>query len=236
MRNRLQAAGQSSCAQQLQKTTSMPSFIETAASSRSSISYGEEEYRNRAVRWIFNYCERVSRDTQHLAVANIARLPRKVFPFTEDNYEMLSIALLLLACKVNEARPPKIGELLERSRRRLTRADILEAEERVLEALDYNVARESTIYSRVHNILGFIYADQMQECDKLLRMVLTHREIFQFGEEVLSYATVYLVKPQFVRDMQLREQARVKILAVHMYKLYHDARKRYHQLKENRPQ
>jgi hypothetical protein len=56
-----------------------------------------------------------------LAVANIDRLPRKGFAFAEDNYEMFCIALLLLACKMNEVRPPKIAELLEKSKRRLTR-------------------------------------------------------------------------------------------------------------------
>jgi hypothetical protein len=101
-------------------------------------------------------------------------------------------------------------------------------EQRILTALDFKIALENTIYSRVHNILGFIYADQMHECDKLLRMVVSHREIHQFGEEILSYATVYLVKPQFVRDMRLREQSKVKSLAVYMYNLYHEARKRHH--------
>ena len=65
-------------------------------------------------------------------------------------------------------------------------------------------------------------------------MVAGFKEIYQFGEEILSFSIVYLIIPQFIRDMKLRENQKVKTLAIKIYNIYTEAKDKFEREKENR--
>ena len=86
----------------------------------------------------------------------------------------------------------------------------------------------------MHGILGCLYGEKLDECEKLLRMVSSFREIYQFGEEILAYAIIYLIIPDFVRKMKLRENQKIKTLAIKIYNLYTETKEKFEREKENR--
>jgi hypothetical protein len=202
----------------LHKATSLPSFTDTASSSH-SIDATDESLRKLAVKWILAYTKKVARDTQYLAVAYLHRLPSSV-GFTEDNHELLAATLLLIASKINEVYPPKITSLLARCQRPANKDEIIALEARITAALDYELALDHTPYSQVALILGALHGERLGECEKLLRMVAGNREVWGAGEETLAYAVVYLILPQFVKEMRLRNNQKVKALAINIYNLY----------------
>ena len=65
-------------------------------------------------------------------------------------------------------------------------------------------------------------------------MVVGHRELTQFGDEIAAYAIIYLIIPDFVRKMKLREAQKIKTLAIKLYGFYTDAKEAYEREKENR--
>ena len=96
------------------------------------------------------------------------------------------------------------------------------------------MALESSPYSHIHRILGHIYADKLEECEKLLRIVGGYKEVYQRGDEMLAYAVVYLIIPQFIKDMKLPQNRDIKALAVKIYNLYLESKEKYEREKENR--
>jgi hypothetical protein len=64
--------------------------------------------------------------------------------------------------------------------------------------------------------------------------VAPHREIYQEGDQILTYAVIYLIVPQFIRDLRLNSNNRVKTLAIKIYNLYTENKKKYELQKENR--
>lgn len=52
-------------------------------------------------------------------------------------------------------------------------------------------------------------------------------DVYYWGEETLAFAVVYLIMPQFVREMQLAEAAKIKALAVKIYNIYQEAKWRH---------
>jgi len=58
-------------------------------------------------------------------------------------------------------------------------------------------------------------------------MVACHRELYQFGEEIAAYAIIYLIIPDFVRKMKLRENHKIKTLAIKIYNIYSRAKEQY---------
>jgi hypothetical protein len=217
----------------LQKSTSMPSFTDTTNSSSASIDATDEEHRKMAVKWILAYSKKVARDTQYLAVAYLHRLPPAIV-FTEDNYERLAATLILVASKINEVYPPKISSLIARCQHITSKEELVELEGRVVAALDYDLALGHTPYSLLVQVLGALHAERLVECEKLLRMVTTNREIWSSGDETVAYAVVYLILPQFVKDMRLRTNQKVKALAITIYNLYQTSKEQYEREKENR--
>lgn len=217
----------------LQKSTSLPSFTDTTNSSSGSIEPTDEEHRKSAVKWILAYSRKVARDTQYLAVAYLHRLPAN-FTFTEENHERLAATLLLLASKINEVYPPKISSLLARCQRSTSKEELIELEARVVAALDYQLALEHTPYSQVSQVLGALHGERLGECEKLLRMIAANREVWNAGEETLAYAVVYLILPQFIKDMRLRSNQKVKALAITIYNIYQANKEQYEREKENR--
>lgn len=144
----------------LQKSTSLPSFTDTTNSSSNSIEPTDEEHRKMAVRWILAYSRKVARDTQYLAVAYLHRLP-PTLPFNEHNFELLAATLLLIASKINEVYPPKISSLLARCQHPSTKDELIALEAKVVSALNYELALESTPYSQVAQVLGALHADRL---------------------------------------------------------------------------
>ena len=51
-------------------------------------------------------------------------------------------------------------------------------------------------------------------------MVAWQKEIYKFGDEIAAYAIIYLIIPDFVRKMKLRENQKIKALAVKIYNMY----------------
>lgn len=68
----------------------------------------------------------------------------------------------------------------------------------------------------------------------MLRIVAPHREIYLEGDQILAYAVIYLIVPQFIRDLRLNSNNRVKTLAIKIYNLYTENKKKYELQKENR--
>jgi hypothetical protein len=152
---------------------------------------------------VLGYSRKVSRDTQYLAIAYLGGLQGRGVTLTHDNYEAIAVATLLIASKMNEIYPPKISSMIARCRRPPSREEVIVLEARIVAAFDYEVAIPSTAYTRTAQILGDCHAEKLEECEKLLRMVAGSQEVYQFGEDVLAYAVVYLIVPQLVREMQL---------------------------------
>lgn len=50
----------------------------------------------------------------------------------------------------------------------------------------------------------------------------------------MAYAVIYLIVPQFIRDLRLNSNNRVKTLAIKIYNLYTENKKKYELQKENR--
>lgn len=65
-------------------------------------------------------------------------------------------------------------------------------------------------------------------------MVAGNREVWSAGDETLAYAVVYLILPQFVKEMRLRNNQKVKALAITIYNLYQTSKEQYEREKENR--
>ena len=65
-------------------------------------------------------------------------------------------------------------------------------------------------------------------------MVASHREVYQHGDEIAAYAIIYLIIPDFVRKMKLRENHTIKTLAIKMYNIYAQTKEQYEREKENR--
>ena len=65
-------------------------------------------------------------------------------------------------------------------------------------------------------------------------MVSGNRDIWSAGDETLAYAVVYLILPQFVKEMRLRNNQRIKSLAITIYNLYQTNKDLYEREKENR--
>jgi hypothetical protein len=65
-------------------------------------------------------------------------------------------------------------------------------------------------------------------------MVAPNKEIYQFGEEILAYAIIYLIIPDFIRKMKLRESQKIKTLAIKIYNIYTETKEKYDREKENR--
>lgn len=51
---------------------------------------------------------------------------------------------------------------------------------------------------------------------------------------MLAYAVIYLIIPQFVKDMKLPQNKEIKTLAVRIYNLYLENKEKYEREKENR--
>lgn len=58
-------------------------------------------------------------------------------------------------------------------------------------------------------------------------MVAGCKELYQFGDEIAAYALIYLIIPEFVRKMKLRENHKVKALAIKIYNIYTQAKEQY---------
>lgn len=65
-------------------------------------------------------------------------------------------------------------------------------------------------------------------------MVACHKEIYQFGDELAAYAIIYLIIPDFIRKMKLRENHKIKTLAIKIYNIYSETKQQYEREKENR--
>jgi hypothetical protein len=212
------------------KAASLPSLSENNCSSHS-----EGEVRRLAVRWVLSYCRKVARDTQYLAISYLNGLQTRGVTLTHDNYEAIAAATLLIASKMNEIYPPKITALLSRCKNTVTKEEIIAIEARIVSAFDYDIAFPNTTYTLIANLLGQLHRDKMEECEKLLRMVAGNREVYLFGEQVLAYAVIYLIMPQFVRDLQLQEAPKVKSVAMKVYSLYQQSKLAHQREKENQP-
>lgn len=151
-----------SSAKMLQKGTSMPSFSDTTSSSNHSIDSSEEELRKSAGRWILSYHKKVTRDTQYLAVSYLQRLAHHSLFLTEENYEHVALAVLLIAAKMNEIYPPKITSMITKCRRSISKEDIIALEGSILQVMEFDVALESTPYTYLHSILGHLYAEKLE--------------------------------------------------------------------------
>ena len=68
----------------------------------------------------------------------------------------------------------------------------------------------------------------------MLRIVGGYREVYQKGDEMLAYAVIYLIIPQFIKDMKLPQNKEIKTLAVRIYNLYLENKEKYEREKENR--
>jgi hypothetical protein len=94
--------------------------------------------------------------------------------------------------------------MLLKCKKHISKDDVIAMESAILSAFSFDIAIEDTTYSYLYRILNSSYPDKLEECEKLYKMVAGHKEIYQFGEEILALAIVYLIIPQFVRDMKLR--------------------------------
>jgi hypothetical protein len=237
MQPKFQNEGQYPSSRLLQKCTSMPAFSESTNSSTNSIDSPDDCYRQLAIRWILAFSKKVAKDTQYLAISLLNRLNRlapHALPLTEQSHERVALATLLIASKMNEIYPPKISQLAAKCRRLVRREEVLEMEASILEALEFEVALEETVFTHLHRILGCLYGDKLEECEKLYRMVASRREVYEFGEEIAAYALIYLIIPDFVRKMKLRENGRIKALAIKIYNIYSETKQQYEREKENR--
>lgn len=211
----------------LAKTSSQPSLQDTSDSSCNSIDSLEDEYRKCAARWILSYSRKVSRSTQYLALAYLGRFVSRSVSLCGDNYEKIAVALVLMASKMNEIYPPKISSMLARCKRTHTKEEIIAIEHYVLSVLDFEVALPDTPYSLISQLVAERHPDKLEECEKLLRVVSPSREVFKADDETLAYAVVYLILPQFVRDLQLPHASKVKTLAIQLYAIYNETRRQY---------
>jgi hypothetical protein len=125
---------------------------------------------------------------------------------------------------MNEIYPPKITALLSRCKPTVSKEEIIGIEARIVSAFDYDIAFPSTTYTLICALLSGIYQDKMEECEKLLRMVAGNREVYHYGEQVLAYAVIYLIMPQFIRNMKLPEAPKVKTVALKIYSLYQQSK------------
>ena len=58
-------------------------------------------------------------------------------------------------------------------------------------------------------------------------MVACHRELYLYGDETAAYAIIYLIIPDFIRKMKLRENNKIKTLAIKIYNIYTEAKDHY---------
>ena len=58
-------------------------------------------------------------------------------------------------------------------------------------------------------------------------MVACHRELYLYGDEIAAYAIIYLIIPDFIRKMKLRENNKIKTLAIKIYNIYTEAKDLY---------
>jgi hypothetical protein len=110
----------------LSKETSKLSIANTSCSSVSSTTSNQtekidDEYRRLAVKWIFSYSKKLSKDTQFLAVSYINQLRNKSIFINEKNYEQIAVSTLLIAFKINEISSPKISSMLAKCKKALTK-------------------------------------------------------------------------------------------------------------------
>ena len=58
-------------------------------------------------------------------------------------------------------------------------------------------------------------------------MVACHKELYQVSDEIAAYAIIYLIIPDFIRKMKLRENHKIKTLAIKIYNIYTLAKEQY---------
>lgn len=153
MQLRFQQVSNCTSAKMLKKATSMPSFTDTNHSSSNSIEPSDEEYRKLAIRWILSFTRKIGKDTQYLAISYLCQLNTKPFCLNEDNYERIAITVLLIAAKMNEIYPPKITTLTSHAKRIISKEEVILTEGRIVAALNYEIAKENTVYSRISKIM-----------------------------------------------------------------------------------
>lgn len=201
MQQKFQNISNCHSAKLLQKCTSLPSFSESTVSSNHSIESIDDEFRKQAIKWILGFNKKVTKDTQYLAIAILNRFTTHI---NEDNHEKVAICTLLIASKMNEVYPPKITQMAVKCRKYVDKEEIVVMEGSMLTALNFEVALDNTIYTQMIRILGCIYGEKLEECEKLYRIVASNKELYQFGDEIAAYSIIYLIIPDFVRKMKLR--------------------------------
>jgi hypothetical protein len=129
----------------LEKVKSTPSIISTSESSCSSESSDSlenisNEFRQIAVKLIIHLSKQIEKDTQYLAISYIHELIKKGITFGQDDYETVSVACLLLACKMNEVAVPKLSYMFARCKKLILKEEVVNMEAHILSAFNFNIA------------------------------------------------------------------------------------------------
>ena len=76
----------------------------------------EEGYWRSASKWILRLRKRIniSKPTLYLAISYLFKLTKFGCNLSEDNYEKVSAAVVLISAKMNEIYPPKMSSLIHR--------------------------------------------------------------------------------------------------------------------------
>ena len=103
--------------------------------------------------WLMEICSEffLRRETFYLALSHIDRLI-SIAPISRDEFQLIGIASLYLACKSEEIKVPKIGDFVKAASSVYPSSSIIKAEKKILIALKWQVYPPTT-YSMLNAVL-----------------------------------------------------------------------------------
>ena len=72
----------------------------------------------------------------------------------------------------------------------------------------------------MQQILGKTWKSRLEDSEKLYRIVATTRELCEVDSKEAAYAILYLIVPDYLKKMELKEIQEIKKLAVKLYNVY----------------
>ena len=143
----------------------------------------------------------------------------------------------MIASKMNEIYPPSVNNIVKRCNEAtpVSKQALIEMECRILNLINFDVAIQSH-YNILCQILGQSKKD-IEECEKLLKIIIYNKEINQNLSDIIAYAIIYLIaRSKIDAELQGEMRTRVKVVAQKIYTYYKDMKKNHDAQKSRKDQ
>lgn len=103
-------------------------------------------------------------------------------------------------------------------------------EAKILNLLEFDVAVQSP-YNLIYQMIKDSKKD-IDECEKLLKIIIYDKEINQSQSDTIAYAIIYLIaRSKIDANLKGETRSKVKIVAQKIYNFYKEAKRNHDDLK-----